>query len=184
MSMLASDLNCLAVIITEDFYAQIAKGHTDAKRLRIGKVSIGVCGLLAIGVAYLLSKTSGGALSLYYAITAIVAGGLSGLFLLAFLNRKAGKTAALIGIAVNLIFTIWATLTMNGGKMLNLHQWNYPWHEFSIGAIGNLLLLFTGWMAALLICRKDKDTENVLTLWDWLARRRQDSQLNKNGEEE
>lgn len=182
MSMLASDLNCLAVIITEDFYAQIAKNHTDAKRLRIGKMSIGVCGLLAIGVAYLLSKTAGQALALYYTITAIVAGGLAGLFLLAFLSRRAGKTAALVGITVNLIFTAWATLTMNGGKTINLHQWNYPWHEYSIGAIGNVLLMIAGWGTALLI--PQKDTRNSLTLWDWLATRQQVQQIVRNGEEE
>jgi len=171
MSMLASDLNCLAVIITEDFYAQFFPRHTDRRKLRIGKLSIFVCGLLAILVAIELASTKGGALSLYYTITAIVAGGLAGLFLLAFLYGRAGKRAAAAGIAVNLIFTAWATLTMNGGHTLNLHRWNYPWHEYSIGAIGNLLLLLSGFVAAHSI--PAGASSEGQTLWTWLAAKRQ-----------
>src|SRR5665213_1306331 len=56
MSMLASDLNCLGVIIVEDFYAHFAPGSTDRTRLRVGKISVAVCGLLAIAVALLLCR--------------------------------------------------------------------------------------------------------------------------------
>ena len=163
MSMLASDLNCLAVILTEDFYAQFFPAHTDKRKLRIGKMSIGVCGLLAIGVAMRLASMQGSALSVYYTITAIIAGGLAGLFLLAFLSRKAGRTAAVVGIVVNLIFTTWATLTMGGGHIVNLHQWNYPWHEYTIGAFGNILLFGAGLLVALFT----RGTSSGATLWSW-----------------
>jgi SSS family solute:Na+ symporter len=176
MSMLASDLNCLAVIITEDFYAQFFPHHTDRKKLRVGKLSIFVCGFLAILVAIQLASTKGGALSLYYTITAIVAGGLAGLFLLAFLYGRAGKAAAAAGIAVNLIFTAWATLTMNGGHTVNLHRWNYPWHEYSIGAIGNLFMFFSGLIVARLI--PAGTSSEGQTLWTWLAEKRQSQETN------
>jgi len=171
MSMLASDLNCLAVIITQDFYAQFFPAHSDGRKLRIGKISIAICGLLAILVAFKLASTRGSALALYYTITAIVAGGLAGLFLLAFLSRRAGRTAAIVGIAANLCFTTWATLTMSGGHTVNLHQWNYPWHEYTIGAIGNLLLLVFGLLASLVL--RAPDTTSGHTLWSWLAAERQ-----------
>ena len=163
MSMLASDLNCLAVILTEDFYAQFFPSHSDERKLRVGKMSIGVCGLLAIGVAMRLAAMQGSALSVYYTITAIIAGGLAGLFLLAFLSRKAGRTAAVVGIVVNLIFTTWATLTMGGGHIVNLHQWNYPWHEYTIGAFGNILLFGAGLLAASFT----RVQRSGATLWSW-----------------
>ena len=171
MSMLASDLNCLAVIVTEDFYSQLFPGQIDSRKLRVGKISIGVCGLLAISVALRLASSKGSALTLYYAITAIVAGGLAGLFLLAFLSRRANKRAATVGIAVNLVFTAWATLTMGGGHTVNLHRWNYPWHEFSIGAIGNLLLLAAGLLTSQL--NRSGIAGGGQTLWTWLAAERQ-----------
>jgi len=168
MSMLASDLNCLAVIIVEDFYGYICPGRTDYQRLRVGKIAVVASGLLAMLIALRLSDSQGSALALYYFVTAVVAGGLAGLFLLAFLVRRAGRTAGLIGIAVNLIFTTWATLTMNNGHSWNLHQWNYPWHEFTIGAIGNILLFVTGYLVSLMVSETEA---SGTTLWDWLAMR-------------
>ena len=170
MSMLASDLNCLAVILVHDFYETIVPGRPDKSLLRLGKLSIAVCGALAMAVALRLAHTQGSALALYYTITAIVAGGLAGLFLLAFLLPRAGRAAALLGIAINLIFTAWATLTMNHGAQFNLHRWNYPWHEYTIGAVGNLLLLAVAAIAAPLLPRS-LSSQPPLTLWSWLASR-------------
>ncbi len=170
MSMLASDLNCLAVILVQDFYSHFAPRSTDRQRLSIGKVSVAVCGVLAVAVALRLCRTQGAALSLYYLATSIVAGGLAGLFLLAFLVRRAGRSAALLAIAANLIFTAWATLTMNGGRTWNLHRWNYPWHELTIGAVGNTLMFLVGCMACLFA---SADRVTGPTLWDWMAMNRQ-----------
>jgi len=179
MSMLASDLNCLGVIIVEDFYGRFAPHRTDQQRLRVGKISVAVCGVLAIAVALRLSTSQGSALALYYLMTAIVAGGLAGLFLLAFLIRRAGRTVALIAIAVNLIFTAWATLTMNGGRTWNLHACNYPWHEFTIGAVGNTLMFFVGWIASMVV---PADRVAGPTLWDWLAMNRQSERAKSIGD--
>jgi SSS family solute:Na+ symporter len=169
MSMLASDLNCLGLIVVEDFYGQFRPRSTDRERLRFGKLAVIISGALAIAVALRLSQTQGSALALYYTATAIVAGGLAGLFLLAFLSRRAGRAAAILGIAASLIFTAYAMLTMNGGKTLNLHTYNYPWHEYTIGAVGNLLLFAVG-LAIASMSKQAKDS--TLTLWDWLANRK------------
>jgi solute:Na+ symporter, SSS family len=171
MSMLASDLNCVGLILVEDFYSQFFPGRTDAQRLRFGKLSIVVCGALAIAVALRLTSTHSSALALYYTATSIVAGGLAGLFLLAFLCRRAGRTAAIVGICVNLLFTTYATVTLNGGMILNLHRYNYPWSEYTIGATSNLLLLATGLLSAAFFPARS-DTSLRHTLWDWLANRK------------
>jgi SSS family solute:Na+ symporter len=171
MSMLASDLNCLGLILVEDFYAHFFPRHTDAQRLSFGKLSIVLCGALAIAIAVRISATHGAALPLYYAATAIVAGGLAGLFLLAFLAPRAGRTAALVGIAVSVLFTIYAVLTLDGGKFLNLHGCNYPWSEFTIGAISNILMLAVGLVCAALF-PAPSSFSSTTTLWGWLASRK------------
>jgi solute:Na+ symporter, SSS family len=179
MSMLASDLNCLAVIVVEDFYGRYVPRSTDARRLRVGKITVAVCGALAILGALRLSTTQGSALSLYYLLTAIVAGGLAGLFLLAFLVPRAGRAAAIIAIIANLVFTAYATLTMNGGHTWNLHRWNYPWHELTIGAVGNTLMFLVGCIASVVL---PADSEGGPTLWDWLEMRRQSKREKALGE--
>ena len=167
MAMLASDMNCLAVIGVEDFYAQARKDATDRQRLRAGRVIVFISGVAAALVAVKLAHSNGSALSLYYTITAVVAGGLAGLFLLAFLMRRATKTGAIVGIVANLLFTLWATLTL-GGKTLDLGRFNFPLHDYMIGAIGHLILLAVGILISLLIRGEVKGED--LTLHGWRNR--------------
>jgi SSS family solute:Na+ symporter len=141
MSMMASDMNCLAVIGVEDYYRLLRPKSTDKERLLAGRWIVVACGIGAAAAGWLLERTHGSALSLYYTIASIVAGGLAGLFMLAFLCGRAGRTAGQVAVIASLVATAWATLTANDGKMLNLERWNFPWHTYMIGAVGNLVLL-------------------------------------------
>jgi len=174
MSMLASDLNCLGLILVEDFYSHFFPTRTDAQRLRFGKVSVVVCGALAITVSLCVTATHGSALALYYAAASIVAGGLAGLFLLAFLSRRAGRMAALAGITASLIFTVYATLTLDGGEIVDLHRYNFPWSAYTIVVFSNLLLLGVGLVYAALFPAA-ASLAPTSTLWSWLADRKRSS---------
>ncbi len=170
MAMLSSDMNCLAAIGVEDFYGLARPQSTDKQRLRVGKWIVVASGLAAAAVALVLSHSHGSALSLYYAITAIVAGGLAGLFLLAFLFPHASRRGAIAGIITSLIFTIWATLTL-GGKTLDLGRLNFPWQDYMIGAVGHVVLLITGILFSLLLPDATPSAPET-TLWGWLALRK------------
>jgi SSS family solute:Na+ symporter len=170
MAMLASDMNCLAAVAVEDFYILALPRSTDTMRLKAGKAVVLLSGFAAAFVALRIAHSEGSALALYYAITAIVAGGLAGLFLLAFLCPWATRAGAIAGIAVNLAFTLWASLTEGGGKTLNLGRFNFPWHDYMIGAVGHVLLLGVGVAVSLLIQSKPLAPE--LTLWGWLQSHR------------
>jgi SSS family solute:Na+ symporter len=169
MAMLASDMNCLAVVGTEDFYRIAFKESTDRQQLRVGRCLVAVTGVAAALVAVRLAHSAGSALPLYYTISAVVAGGLAGLFLLAFLFPKATKTGALAGIAASLIFTTWATLS-EGGKIVNLGNWNFPYHDYLIGAIGHLILLGVGVVASLILPGKAIAEELTLSGWNRSSR--------------
>ena len=85
---------------------------------------------------------------------------------------KAAETrrGAIAGISANLLFTIWATLT-EGGKILNLGRFNFPWHDYMIGAVGHVVLLAAG-IAFSLILLDTSPSDPQLTLWGWLDMRR------------
>ena len=166
MAMLASDMNCLAAVAVEDFYILALPRSTDKMRLRAGKIAVLLSGFAAAFVALRIAHSAGSALALYYAITAIVAGGLAGLFLLAFLCPWATRAGAISGIAVDLVFTIWASLTEGGGKTVNLGRYNFPWHDYMIGAVGHVLLLGVG-IAVSLLFPKSKISAPELTFWGW-----------------
>jgi solute:Na+ symporter, SSS family len=170
MAMLASDLNCLAMIIVEDGYRLARPKSDDARQLRVGRYAVVAAGGVALGVAWTLAHSAGTALALYYGVLSVVAGGLAGLFLLAFLCNAATRRAAEVGIAANLIFTVWATLTESAGLAERLHLPRFGWHEYMIGVVGNVLLLGVGYATAV-VAPEPLLARHGLTLWTWLGRR-------------
>jgi SSS family solute:Na+ symporter len=170
MAMLASDMNCLSVIVVEDFYRAVRPRSTDRELLRVGRMVVALSGVAAVAVALKLAGSQGSALSLYYTITAVVAGGLAGLFLLAFLVPRATRAGAFAGIVASLLVTAWGTLT-EGGKILNLGRWNFTWHDYMIGPVGHIVLLVVGIAASLWLPGRPVATE--LTWSGWRDRARQ-----------
>jgi SSS family solute:Na+ symporter len=169
MATLSSDLNCLALVAVEDFYRRLSPNATDQRRLRMAKYFVAICGVFTAAFAIRLAHSQETALSLWYTISAIVAGGLAGLFLLAFLTDRANRHGCYIGIFASLVFTTWATLTLGGGKIIDLGQFNFPLHDYTIGAIGHVVLLAVGYFASFFFSNSDRGLE-PLTLWNWLRR--------------
>lgn len=172
MTMLASDLNCLVVVAVEDYYRALRPQATDRRRLRMAKALVAVVGALSAAAALILAHTTGSALAMWFAVSAIVSGGLAGLFLLAFLSRRANRQGAYIGIAASLACTIWAVLTRR--KLVDLGPLNFGWDELMIGAVGHAVLFGVGYAASLLFRNRQPETDpgRDLTLWRWLAQRR------------
>lgn len=178
MASMASDLNCISVVAVEDFYRKARPGATDRDLLRAARVSVAICGVLTMAFAVMLIHAHGTVLSIYYAITGIVAGGLAGLFLLAFTSRRAHRRGVWTGVVVSLVFTIWATLTAKGGEFVNLGPWNYTWHPYVIGVVGNVLLFAFGYLASV-IWRGNETVSEELTMWVWFGRKKMGREAQK-----
>jgi SSS family solute:Na+ symporter len=171
MATLSSDLNCLATVAVEDFYRHFWPAAADRQRLRVAKWFVSLCGAVAIVVAIRLAHSHQTALSLWYAVSAIVTGGLAGLFLLAFLSERANRHGAYAGIVASLVFTVWATLSLSGSGVVDIGRFNFPLHEYTIGAIGHVILLVVGYFASFLFHDED-ESKKELTLWGWRRRER------------
>ena len=172
ISMLASDLNCLGVVGLEDLYARWKTVLWDSKRLQAGRSVILISGVIVYGVAWILAHIQGTALSLYYAASSLVAGGLAGLFLLAFLSERANTRGALAGIVANLVFTVWATLTGGSHKLVNLGRYSFPWHEYMTGVVGHVLVFAVGYLVSLSFPSSLNKGRNM-TIRAWLELRKE-----------
>ena len=170
MSGLASDLNALAVVGVEDVYRLFRPQATDRTRLRRGKWIVAMAGSLCIVIAIALAHTPGGALSKWFSLSAIVSGGLAGLFLLAFFSTRANRQGVYIGILATVLFTAWASATSGEKKFLDL-PFNYPWHDLTIGAVGHVVLLVFGYVGSLLFPQEDKALSEM-TFWNWRSGRK------------
>jgi SSS family solute:Na+ symporter len=167
MCALASDLNSFALVGVEDIYRQLRPDSTDARRLRVGKCIVLVCGACCIAAALGLAHTKGSALSMWFSVSAIASGGLAGLFLLAFLSGRASRRGVWVGIAASLTFTAWATLTLHDKQVLDLGRWNFPWHDFMIGATAHVVLLVVGYGASWAWPDERKGKVTGMTYWQW-----------------
>jgi SSS family solute:Na+ symporter len=170
MSTMSSDLNCLAAVGVEDYYRKLRPQATDRQRLLVGKLIVAVCGAIAVLAGVFIASKGAGALALYYAATAILSGGLAGMFLLAFFSRRANRQGLWVGLIVALIFTCWATFTGGKYKMMNL-EWNYVWPEVLIGVIAHLLVLIVGYAASWCF-PAETNLRSEWTFWGWLEKRR------------
>lgn len=175
MSMLSSDLNSFSLVGVEDYYRVMRPNSDDRSRLRMAKVLVAVVGAMSAGAAVILAHTRGSALSMWFAVSAIVSGGLAGLFILAFLSRRASSRGIYAGIGASLAFTIWAVLTRGANPLVNLAPFNFPWDDLMIGAVGHGVLVVIGYVASLLLPRRATPEERkaVVTFWDWLRIRKE-----------
>jgi SSS family solute:Na+ symporter len=171
MSMVSSDLNCLSSIGVEDFYRRFRPDASDAQQLRVGKILVTICGILTVMITLVLARYTEHALSLYFTITAILSGGLFGLFVLAFFSRRANLHGVWVGVIACVLFTAYATLTSPDGKILDLGRFNFPWRGVMIGVVGHLVLMGVGYVASL-ACPTGAKVAEDLTVWGWLERRR------------
>jgi SSS family solute:Na+ symporter len=171
MSMLSSDLNCLSVVGVEDYYRKLRPNSTDQQRLMVGKVIVATCGLTAVLIGGVIAFYSDRVLSFYYMVTSIIAAGLAGLFLLAFLSPRANKQGVCIGVAACLLFTSWATLTSGSNPIWQLGTFSFKLHPVMIGVLAHLVLLGTGYVASLFF-PPPQSTSYELTLWGWLEKGR------------
>jgi SSS family solute:Na+ symporter len=171
MSMLSSDLNCLSVVGVEDYYRKLRSNSTDRQRLRVGKIIVAGCGAVAVLIGLVIAKYSNRVLSSYYIVTSIIAAGLAGLFLLAFLSPRANRQGAYIGIFACLLFTAWATLTSGKGPTWDLGKYSFKLHPVMIGVLGHLVLLCVGYLGSLFFPAPAK-SNRAMTLWGWLANRK------------
>jgi SSS family solute:Na+ symporter len=174
MTMLASDLNSMAVVATEDFYRFFRPASADRERLIAARMFVVIAGLANIGTALLLVQTKGSALSIWFAVSGIASGGLMGLFFLAFLTRRAHRIGVYCGIFVCLMFSVWAAITKGAAPLVNLGAWNFPYDELLIGVIGNVLLFAVGWIVSHVIPEEPLPSGSpyTQTLWKWLEARR------------
>jgi SSS family solute:Na+ symporter len=167
MSMLSSDLNCLAVVGVEDYYRKLRPHSTDRERLTVGKLIVAVCGILSVLNAIVIAVYSERVLSFYFVVSSIVAGGLAELFLLAFLSSRANKEGVYFGIGACLLFTTWATLTSGKQTMIDLGACNFKLHPVMIGVSAHVVMLGTGYAASYLFPAPDKASRDM-TLWgEW-----------------
>ena len=161
MSSLAADMNSLATVVVDDFFAKIKPAATDNAKLWVGRVMVVLTGLAAV---YFSQQWIGveSAMKLVVDLLLITTGGMLGLFALGLLTTRATNIGAWIGIAACVLFTSWATLTSlrlpsMDGPVLDLGALNWAFETSLIGILGHFILFGVGFVASLVLGRVNPD---------------------------
>jgi SSS family solute:Na+ symporter len=162
MSSLDSDLNSMATVIVDDYYARLRPQSTDARRLWVGRVAVTVLGIFAIGFS-LAWIGIGTALEFGVQLFSIATAGMLGLFALGALCKRANAKGAIAGIVACALFTAWATLTSVklpalDHVLLDLGPLNYRLHPFLIGVFNHVIVFVVGWFVSIATEKKTSAT--------------------------
>lgn len=176
ISSLDSDMNCLAAVGVEDYYARLNPKSTTRQKLFVGRVLVLVSGLASVFVALLYVFWEGeGVLGAVFELYAIFSAGIVGIFLLGLFSRRANKEGLYIGLLVCVLFTAYALLTSTpmsfGGEsrlLLDLGKYNFPHHKYMLGVYSHLVVLVVGYVASLFFDRPKAN--ETLTIYGYFKK--------------
>lgn len=104
MATVASSMNSVATIFTEDFYRRLRPAASDAVRLRVLRTTCYLAGIVATGMALVLAAHSfKSMMATWNEIYALLGGGVVGVYSLGMFTRRANGRGAVVGAVVSVI---------------------------------------------------------------------------------
>jgi len=163
MSSLDSSLNAISTVSVVDIYKRhIAKERDDTHYLMVARTVAIAASVFMIGGAMVLSysdmKTLGDTGT---KVSAILAGGLLGLYLLGFLTTRGDGRAVAMAIGCTVLWS--AYMALADAKLLP--EFLVPnIDSYYTGIIGNIVMFVVGYAGALMLPQKPRDMTN-LSIW-------------------
>jgi SSS family solute:Na+ symporter len=107
MSTIASSMNSVATIFTEDFYRKFKKNTTDKERLIVMKVGSLFSGLLGLGVAlYMAGLSISSMFQTWNEMCALLGGGFIGIYILGMFTKRANTIGVIAGAIASIVAII------------------------------------------------------------------------------
>ena len=136
ISTLSANLSAASSAITADFVERF-RPLTDRGKVRLGQISVIVCGVLGTGAAFALAHIDLRSLcDLFQETISTMTAGIAGIFFLGVFFKRVGGKAALTGLIVNYLVCF-------GLKFTGLYQ-TLGVHPFMIGGFGLVACIVTG----------------------------------------
>ena len=167
MSSISPDINSVATVLTADHVGHFFPKMKDSAKLLCGRLMVAIAGCAAAFIALLLIPDQGtkSVMENVVTVSAILSGGMLGLFFLGFLTRRATRTGCYAGIAACLLFTAWGTLTplkSDGTRVLDL-GFNFALNPILLGVLSHVVLFTVGYVTSLLFGGYRPDNVDQLT---------------------
>lgn len=107
MATVASAMNSVATIYTEDFYPKLRPQATDKQRLRTLRITSYVVGIVGTSMALLLAGTNPKSLMVVWSqIVSLMGGGVVGVYSLGMFTKRANGFGAVCGAIASIVITL------------------------------------------------------------------------------
>jgi SSS family transporter len=137
MTTVASSMNSSATVFTEDFFMRFNPDASDKLRVRVLRTTSYVVGLIAIGIALLLATLNLKSIMVVWSqISALLGGGIVGVYSLGMFTRRANGFGAVGGALISVVVTA-------------LVQFQTPLHWQTLMPIAILSCMFFGYLLSL-----------------------------------
>jgi solute:Na+ symporter, SSS family len=169
MSSLDTSINSMAMVSIEDLYHRLRPSSTDQHRLKLAMGATLLWGLLGTFAGLSMIRIEK-ALDFSYVVASILGGGLFGLFLLAFFDRKAHARGIYLGLAAGIAVTTWGTLDQlldlaapaSAGSRAKV----FPFDPLLLLTLANAASLGVGYVASRLLHPPTGPSAASATVWD------------------
>ncbi|MGV8942424.1 MAG: sodium:solute symporter [Lysobacter sp.] len=153
MSTLSSIINSVSTLVSVDFYEKLAKQPTPKQSVLFAEITGVVVGLVAMGLAVLLSRYSIHSLfDLSIELAGLLGGGFAGAYTLGMFTRRANAKGVAIGIGSSICLTLVA-------------WWYQLVHPYFYLAISIMLCIVIGYLASLCFPASERSLKG-LTIFD------------------
>jgi SSS family solute:Na+ symporter len=140
-------LNSMATLTLCDIYKRHFRPQAgEQESMWVLRLSTLGWGVICTGVAFKMIQSKN-ILDVWWELAGIFSGGLFGLFLLGLLFRRAGRVAALVGVASGVLVILWVTFSnFRDGALWPdfLADIRSPLHSLLSTAVGTLTVLIVG----------------------------------------
>jgi Na+/proline symporter len=107
MATVASGMNSVATIFTEDFYRRWRPEASDRRRLRVMRITSYLVGILGTATALLLAgEKLKSMMAVWMQISALLGGGIVGVYSLGMFTQRANGAGAVCGAIISVAATI------------------------------------------------------------------------------
>ena len=149
MSTISSSICSVANLGVDDFYRRFSTNKSEKSALLVGRVLTLVVGILGTGAALFLANAKMPSIwDLALFLTNLVSNGVTGLFALGLITKRANQTGAIVGVITGMIVVFLVQ------KFTPIDLWLYM-------AIGSVVTFVVGYAVSLMIPSKPKSLDGL-----------------------